>query len=134
MGILRKVLLVPQLKKDLISVEQLAREMRWSVNAKGDWKRVLNYEGEVLFEGMIVDDNNLYVVDQAYFVNNVEALHMNIVAEIGLASVPFAGVPFAGMADVVEESLEKWWYHLHATPALRDVDLIHQVRRIAWND
>ena len=48
MGIPRKVLLVPQLKKDLISEGQLAREMEWSVNAKGDWKRVLNDDGEVL--------------------------------------------------------------------------------------
>ena len=38
-SILRRVLFVPQLKKDLISEGQIAREMRWSVNSKGLWKR-----------------------------------------------------------------------------------------------
>ena len=33
-GILCKVLLVPQLKKDLIPEGKLAREMGWAVNAK----------------------------------------------------------------------------------------------------
>ena len=101
-GILRKILLVPQLKKDLISEGQLAREMGWSVNAKGMWKQVLNDEGEFLIEVMIVYDSNLYVVDPAYFANNVEALQVDIATESDKANVPFAG-----MADVVEESLEE---------------------------
>ena len=53
-GILRKVSLVPQLKMDLKYEGQLAREIGWSVTAKGLWKRVLNDEGEVLIEGVIV--------------------------------------------------------------------------------
>ena len=40
-GILRKVLLVPQLKKDLISEGQLAREMEWTIMAKGGFKKSL---------------------------------------------------------------------------------------------
>ena len=68
-GILRRVLLVPQLKKDLISEGQLAREMGWSVNAKGLWKPVINEEEDVLMEGNIVDDSNLYVVNPANFMN-----------------------------------------------------------------
>ena len=36
-SILRKSLLAPQLGKDLISEGHLAREMGWSVNAKGMW-------------------------------------------------------------------------------------------------
>ena len=98
---------------------------------------MLNEEGEVLIEGMIVDDSNLYVVDPAYFVKNVEALHTDIATESDKASVPFAGM--ADVVDVVEESLEEqyekqnweWWYRLHAIPVLRDVDPIHQVRRVA---
>ena len=49
---------------------------------------------------------------------------------------------FACMVDMVEESKVEqyerqnwdWWYRMHATPVLRDVDPIHQVRRIVWND
>ena len=136
-GILQKVLLVPQLKKGLISEGQLAREMGWSVNAKGDWKRVLNDEGEVLVEVRMEDESNLYVVNPAYFVNNTDALYMDIAIETDKERVPFAG-----MVDVVEELTEQqyesrnweWWYRLHTTPVLRGVDPIRQVRRIAWRD
>ena len=103
LGIIRKVLLYLSWKKTLsLKDSQLARETRWSVNAKGMWKRVLNDEGEVLIEDMIEDDSNLYVVNPDYFVNNVEALHMDVATEFDKASVPFAE-----MADVVEESLEQ---------------------------
>ena len=54
-GILRRVLLVPQLKKELISEGQLAREMGCAVNEKDDWKRAINEEGDVLIEGLIQD-------------------------------------------------------------------------------
>ena len=77
------------------------------------------------------------MIDPAYFVNNVDALQVELVRESDKASVPFAC-----MVDVVEESEEEqyerenwdWWYRMLATPVLRDVDPIHQVRRIAWND
>ena len=81
MGVLRKVLLVPQLKKDLILEEQLAREMDWSVNAKDTWKRVINNEGELLMEGRIVDRSNLYVTNPAYFVYNEEACQVDPATE-----------------------------------------------------
>ena len=72
-GVLRRVLLVPQLKKDIISEGQLAREMNWTIIAKGSSKRVMNEEGDVLMEGYILVDSNLFVVDPAYFLTNEEA-------------------------------------------------------------
>ena len=42
---------------------------------------------EVLIEGMIVDDSDLYVVDRAYFVNNVDALQVELAIESDKASV-----------------------------------------------
>ena len=136
-GILRRVLLVPQLKKDLISEVQLAREIGWSVNAKGLWKRVINEEGDVLTEGNIVDDSNLYVAHPAYFVTNDETRH------VAMAKDSCQGrAPFAGMADVIalteEEFIEKqnmeFWYRMHTIPVMLGLDPIQQVRRIAWDD
>ena len=114
-GILRRILLVPQLKKDLISAGQLARETGWAVNAKYLWKRVINDDGEVLIEGLIQDESNLYVVDPAYFPDNSEALHVEVVDELE------ATTAFAGMVDVMEETEEErfirlnweYWYRLH---------------------
>ena len=124
-GILRRDLLVPQLKNDLISEGQLAREMGWSVNAKDDWKRIINEEG--LIEGNIVDDSNLYVVHPAYFVTNDEAPHLAMAKDSGQALAPFAG-----MADVIalkeEEFIEKrnmeFCYRMHANPGMQGLDPI----------
>ena len=80
MGILRKVLLVPQPKKYLISEGQLAWKIGWAVNTKNIWKRAVNDEGEVLIEG-ILDDCNLYVIDPAYFPDISEVMHMEVVEE-----------------------------------------------------
>ena len=129
--------MVPQLKKYLISEGQLAREMGWSVNARVFWKWVLNDEGDALIKGMIVDDSNLYVVDPAYLDSIAEGLQMELTIESGETSVLFAG-----MANVVKESEEEqfekenldWWLRMHSTPVLRDMDPIHQVRQIAWDN
>ena len=107
------------------------------MNAKGIWKRVINEVGDVLVEGNIVGDSNLYVVYPVYFVNSDEALHVDMAMESGKDRVPFAG-----MADVVEESLEEqyerqkweWWYSLHSTPIPNGCDPIEQVRRVACRD
>ena len=74
-GILRKVLLVLQLKRDLISEGLLAREMGWTANAKDLWKRVINEDGDVLIEVMILNESNLYVVDPVYFPEVMEAFY-----------------------------------------------------------
>ena len=134
MGILRKLLLAPQLRKDLISEGQLAQEMGWAVNAKGLWKRVLNDEGEVLMEGMMLDESNLYMVDPAYFVDNLEALQVELASAIDRSTVPFAG-----MADVVKEAEEEKyerlsyesWYRMRNKPVRADTDPIREVRRLA---
>ena len=48
---------------------------------KDTWKRVFNKEEELLMEGRIVDDSNLYVVDQAYFGNIVKACQVEPATE-----------------------------------------------------
>ena len=139
MDILRRVLLVPQLKKDLISEGQLAREMGWPVNAKGTWKRVINEEGDILMEGNILDDSNLYVVNPAYFMTNEEALHveMAMAKDSSQTKIQFAGT--AGLAALTDEEFlarqnMELWYRMHAIPVMQGMDPIQQVRRIAWDE
>ena len=100
-GILWRVLLVPQLKTDLMSEYRLAREMGWAVNAKNLWKRVINDDGELPIEGLILDESNLYVVDPACFPDNSEEPHVEVGDEIESTT------GFANMADIAEERLSR---------------------------
>ena len=75
-SILRTVLLVPQSKRDLISEVKLARRMEWAFNAKDLCKRAVNEDGDVLIEGLILDESSIYVVDPAYLPDNMEALRV----------------------------------------------------------
>ena len=75
----------------------------------------MNEDGDVLIEGRILDESDLYVMDPAYFSDYMETLHVAVVGEIDTTTA------FAGMADVVDE-IEKteeerdrsintdWWY------------------------
>lgn len=134
-SILQRVLFVLQLKKDLISESQFARKMGWAVSAKNLWKRVIiNDDGEFLIEELIMDESNLYVVDPAYFPENLEALHVEVEDELTVA--------FTGMVDVVEETEEEinhrsnvdWWFRMHKRPVRFDPDAIREVRRLPWNE
>ena len=135
-GILRKVLLVPQLKKDLISECQSAREMGLAVDAKYLWKRAINDEGDALIKGLIQDESNLYVVDPAYFSDDSEALHVEAIDELEVTTA------FAGMLDVVEETEEerlsrlnwKKLFSLHSRPVRAHVEPVTMERRLAWSD
>ena len=100
-SILRTVLLLSQQKKDLISEGQLAREMGLAVNAKNLWKRAINEEGELLIEGLILDEGKLYVVNPTYFPANSETLHAEVVNDLK------ATISFAGMVNAVEETEEE---------------------------
>ena len=105
--------------------------MGWSVSAKDTWKRVFNKEGELLMEGHIVDDSNLYGGDPAYFGNNEEVCQVEPATESDKDSAAFAG-----MADVVEETEDEWlerenpkaWYRMHALSVIQGIDPIRQVQ------
>ena len=135
-GSLRNVLLVPQLKKDLISEGQLAREMDWTIIAKKNTKRVFNEAGDLIMEGFM-NESNLYVVSPKYFITEEDANQANVITRSGDGSSVFAG-----MADLEEESeeaqLERYrvemWYRLHALQVHPGNDPIGQVRRLAWSN
>ena len=61
-GSLGNILLVPQLKTDIISEGKLMRENDWVINSRGLWKRVVDDAGDVLMGRWIVDGSNLYAV------------------------------------------------------------------------
>ena len=48
--------------------------MELAVNTKDLWKRALNDYGDVLIEGLILVDCNMYVVNPEYFPDNMEEL------------------------------------------------------------
>ena len=75
------------------------------MNAKFTWKRVLNKEGELLMEGVIVDDSNLYVMDPAYFGHYEDASQVDLAIESNKDSATSAGV-----ADGVEETEGECYY------------------------
>ena len=90
-----------------------------------------------LISGLILDKSNLYVVDPAYFPDNMEAFHVEVADEIDSTTL------FAWMVDVVEETEETeaernlrintdWWYRLYSRQVLPDVDSIRAMRRLAW--
>ena len=61
----------------------------------------LNIEGDVLFEGLIKDESNLYVVDPAFFPDNSEGLHGEA------ADASESTTAFAGRVNIVEETEEE---------------------------
>ena len=101
LAFLKNVLLVPQVKKDLISEGQFTQDNNWGLTSRGKWKRLLDDNDVVIMEGWIQDSSNLYVVDSAYVPimiesNSIEVLNGN-----------YYDTVFAGTVDEPQEESER---------------------------
>ena len=138
-GFLKNVLLVPQLKANLISEGKLALP-GWEIMTYNRVKDVYDEKWNKIMVAVIQNDRNpLYIVDPSNF---PAAESANLTDMEGEADE----TAFAGMADQEEHEEKKdifknfdygdqqHWIDLHSRPVNRTAHPVHEVRRIAWID
>ena len=138
-GFLKNVLLVPQLKTNLISEGKLALS-GWKIMTYNRVKDIFDEKWNKIMVAVIQNDKNpLYIVNPSNFPVMESA---NITALEGLTD----GLAFAGMADQEEKEdknnlfnnfdygEQQHWVDLHSRPVDRTAHPVHEVRRLAWTD